>query len=73
MTPELWHRLNKILLLTWELDAGDRAPFLDRICCGEPEMRSKIESLPAADERIGYVLASPAIEVARAPSGCRRA
>lgn len=65
MTPELWQRINEILLQTWELDAGRRAAFLDQVC-HEPELRSKIESLLSADERIGDFLASPAIEVARA-------
>src|SRR5580658_10450190 len=66
MTPELWQRVNEILLRAWEVDAGDRAGFLDRACRDEPEVRSKVESLLASDERIGEFLAAPAIEVARA-------
>ena len=72
MRPELWQRINEILLHTWELDAGDRAAFLDQVCRGEPELRSKIESLLAADERIGDFLASPAIEVARAQAAAAK-
>lgn len=66
MTPELWQRVNEILLQSWELDSGDRAAFLDQACRDEPELRSKIESVLAADRRIGDFLASPAMEGALA-------
>ncbi|HTA43242.1 MAG TPA: protein kinase [Bryobacteraceae bacterium] len=66
MTPELWQRVNEIVLHAWDVEAGNRAAFLDQACRDEPELRSKVESLLAADERVGEFLASPAIELARA-------
>jgi serine/threonine-protein kinase len=59
LTTERWRRLTPILDEAFELDAADRAAFLDRACEGDPELRADVESFLEADRASGEFLREP--------------
>ena len=59
LTTERWRRLTPILDEAFELDASDRAAFLDRACEGDPELRADVESFLEADRASGEFLREP--------------
>jgi hypothetical protein len=50
MTPERWRKVEELFLLSLEREASQRAPFLDEVCAGDPDLRDEIELLLAYDE-----------------------
>jgi serine/threonine protein kinase/TolB-like protein len=64
MTPERWRQIDQLYHDALERDAGRRAPFLDRACAGDAELRRDVESLLASHERAGGFIAEPALKVA---------
>src|SRR5262245_34716665 len=64
MTPERWQRIDKLLEEALELEASERAAFLDQACAGDEEMRRKVEALLVAHGRAQSFIETPALEVA---------
>lgn len=49
MTPERWNQINALFLEAVKLAPADRPVFLDQACAADPELRSEVERLLAAD------------------------
>lgn len=64
MTPERYKRIGELYHAALEIDADERAAFLDRECSGDAELRSEVESLIASHEQSADFIASPALGVA---------
>src|SRR5262245_34197984 len=64
MKPERWKQIEEIYDAALNLDANRRAPFLDRACDGDEELRQEVASLLASDGQAGSFLAVPAVEIA---------
>src|SRR5437773_3897042 len=60
---ERWQTVKKILQPALELTSSERAPFLDRECGGDAELRREVESLIAAHSEASGRFESPAVEV----------
>jgi serine/threonine protein kinase len=50
MNPERWRQIEALYQSALELQATDRASFLDEACAGDEELRREVESLLAANE-----------------------
>jgi serine/threonine protein kinase/tetratricopeptide (TPR) repeat protein len=61
LTPERWHRIDSILDAAFELPVDARDAYLERACSGDPELRSRVDALLAADREAGDFLAAPLI------------
>ena len=59
MSPEQEQRIKVLLQSALELDANERASFLDRACAGDLSLRQEVESLIAAQERATGPISSP--------------
>jgi len=59
MTPERWQKIDHILDDMLELEACERARFLDQACAEDVELRSEVESLLAASEQSGNFIELP--------------
>ncbi|HSM59138.1 MAG TPA: serine/threonine-protein kinase, partial [Longimicrobiales bacterium] len=59
LTPARWRRIEQILDEAFELEPDERAPFVDRACAGEPELRAEVRALVAADRSAGAFLEPP--------------
>lgn len=64
MTPERWQKVDKIFQAAIELNAVERAAFLDTSCAGDEQLRDEIESLISSDEQGLSLIDDPAFEVA---------
>src|SRR5262245_38329065 len=62
MKPERWQHIDKLLGEALELEAGQRAAFLDQACAGDEELRRKIDALLAAHEEAKSFIEVPAFE-----------
>ena len=49
LTPERWARLDAMLDQALDLPPERRSAFLDRVCAGEPRLRSEVEALLKAE------------------------
>ena len=67
MTPERWRRITKVFHLARERDAGARRAFLDEACAGDPDLRSEVEQLLAADHEAGRFGERPVLPDADTP------
>ncbi|MBS1792127.1 MAG: serine/threonine-protein kinase [Acidobacteria bacterium] len=56
MTPEQWERVGQIYQAALELKSADRAAYLDQACGGDHSLRKEVESLLAADGKVGDFL-----------------
>ena len=54
-----WRRVEAILDLALDLPPKERVDLLDQACAGDPELRSKVEALLAADKKAGSFLGVP--------------
>jgi eukaryotic-like serine/threonine-protein kinase len=59
-TAERWRRLAPIFDEVLDLEPEARAPYLDRVCAGDPSLRVDAEALLAADATSGDFLEVPA-------------
>jgi serine/threonine protein kinase/Tol biopolymer transport system component len=64
MTPERHRQIGELYHATLELEAAQRAEFLDRACANDHELRREVESLIAAHEQAADFIAAPALAVA---------
>jgi len=53
MVEDRWERLAPLLGQALDLPPEERGPFLDRMCGGDPALRSEIEDLLRADSQAG--------------------
>ncbi len=63
MTPERWEKVEHHYHAALELEPGQRAAFLQKTCGGDEELCREVESLLAAHEQAGSLIAAPALEV----------
>ena len=56
MTAERWHRIKFVFEQADAAPLQERAPLLDRLCAGDPELRREVEQLLAADNPATFVL-----------------
>ena len=70
MLIERWERMKDLLHQAMQLAPEERAPFLDRVCNSDEELRAEVESLLVADEglRSSFMQARPASEPVSATS-----
>ncbi len=57
VTPERWKHIEALLDRALELPTTERSKFLEQVCENDPELRAEVESLLAADEQGGGMLA----------------
>ena len=62
MTPERWRQVEELYHAVVELDAGAQTAFLAQACDDE-ELRREVESLLAAHDEAGSLIAAPALEL----------
>jgi non-specific serine/threonine protein kinase/serine/threonine-protein kinase len=60
MTSAHWQRLKELFSTVSELEAGQRAAFLDR-ACGDPQLRAELDSLLEANQVPEVVIDQPAL------------
>lgn len=59
-----WQQIDRVFQAALECKPDERPAFLDEVCSGDPELRSRIESLLSTDGQEWDLLSKPAIEVA---------
>jgi serine/threonine protein kinase/Tol biopolymer transport system component len=62
MTPERWQKVDEIFQAAIELNADERAAFLDNSCAGDEELRYEVESLISSDEQGLSFIDEPAFQ-----------
>lgn len=62
MTPERWEQIGQLYHEALQVEPAARAPFLDRLCAGDDELRREVESLLAADAEADGFIAATAFE-----------
>lgn len=71
MPTERWEEIDRVFDAALDLDASDRAAFLDKACAGDDELRREVESLLAAHQRADKFIESPAMEHAARSAAAR--
>ena len=66
MTPEQWEQIGQVYEAAKELQAAERAAFLDQACAGDEALRREVDSLLATERSIGDFIAAPALKDAAA-------
>ena len=61
MNPERWKRVKELLDVSLGLAPGERADYLTRVCEGDTELRTEVESLIEAHEAAGDLFETPAL------------
>ena len=64
ITPERWQQVDQVYQAAMQCDSSARKSLLDRVCDGDPDLRSEVESLLEANERGKAFLESPAVQMA---------
>jgi len=64
MTPERYRLIGELYHAALELEASERAAFLERACANDGELRREVESLVVAHEKSEDFIVAPALEVA---------
>src|SRR5262245_13103788 len=64
MTPERWQQIEKLFHAALDLEAKDRAAFLEEACAGDESLRREVESLLAHKQKPEGFMAAPAVEQA---------
>ena len=64
MTPERYRQVGDLYHAALEVDASERAAFLERACAGDDDLRHEVESLIASHEQATQFIAAPALAVA---------
>jgi serine/threonine protein kinase len=58
MTPERWQQLKELLAPALDLEVSQRSAYLERVCLGDPSLRSALERLLAAEDNAGTAFLS---------------
>src|SRR2546430_17593061 len=61
MTPERWEQVGKLYQAALALQPAERETFLDDACGDDTARRREVESLLAAEDRVGSFLAAGAM------------
>ncbi len=64
MTPERYRQIGELYHAALEVNADDRAAFLDGACAEDQELRREVESLIASHEQASDFIATPALALA---------
>src|SRR6516165_741552 len=64
MDAERWQKIEQLCCAALEREPSERPAFLEKACCGDEELRRKVESLVARDQQAENFLRSPALEMA---------
>jgi len=64
MEPERWQKIVDLADSASELAGEQQTAFLDRVCAGDDEMRSEVESLLASDHQVNSFIEEPAFGIA---------
>ena len=64
MTPERYQQIGELYHAALDIDAGERAAFLERECAGDEKLRREVESLIKSHEQSENFIATPALSVA---------
>src|SRR6266704_2533517 len=64
MNPERWRQIDEVFQAAVELEPAQRPAFLDEVCTGDQLLRSKVETMLAADDRGWDLIEQPALEMA---------
>jgi serine/threonine protein kinase len=64
MTPERWQQVKDIFNSAITYRPEERSLFISRVCSGDEELRSEVESLIASHEQSGSFIDKPAFEAA---------
>src|SRR5262249_56008183 len=64
MTPERYEQVCQICYDALELEASQRADFLDRACASDESLRREVEAMLANEGRAESFLDAPAFEIA---------
>src|SRR5215813_1159409 len=64
MTPERYRLIGELYHAALELEASERAAFLERPCANDRELHREVESLIVAHEKSEDFIVAPALEVA---------
>jgi TolB-like protein/Flp pilus assembly protein TadD len=64
MTPERYRQIGELYHAALEVEADERAAFLERTCVGDAELRQKVESLINSNEQAKDFIEVPALAVA---------
>jgi serine/threonine-protein kinase len=67
VTSKRWQEIDKLLEGALELDAGERAAFLDQACAGDETLRRKVDALLISHEREARSVETPALEMTAQP------
>jgi serine/threonine protein kinase len=64
LNPERWQQVREILDKTIALRTSERSPYLDKVCTGDLELRTEVESLLGSHEQAGSIfLNTPAVDL----------
>ncbi len=64
MEPERWRRVEDLYHSALDRHQNDRAPFLERACEGDEDLRREVESLLSCNNQAADFIESPALQVA---------
>jgi len=67
MKTENWQQIKVVFHGAVELPPGERAQYLDRVCSGQGELRSEVESLLRSYQEAGDLLEEPALRLEQSP------
>jgi hypothetical protein len=59
VTPEYWQKVEKVLEAARDLEASQRAAFLDQACAGDDEMRREVDSLLIHQQADSFIETPP--------------
>ncbi|HEY6924620.1 MAG TPA: serine/threonine-protein kinase [Steroidobacteraceae bacterium] len=62
VNPDRWQRIKDVFAAAIELEAGDRAAFLDETCAGDAELLDEVQSLLTAHSNSGDFIERSALE-----------
>jgi serine/threonine protein kinase len=60
-TLDDWPRVKRVLENALEREGAERQAYLDQVCGTDAELRSRVERMLAADDRLGNFLETPAV------------
>ena len=65
MNPERWEIVKEVFEAALELDPEQHAPYLDRACAGDAEVRREVEAMLIADGQAGPFIDTPVFATAQ--------
>jgi eukaryotic-like serine/threonine-protein kinase len=65
MNPERWEVVKEVFEAALELDPEQHAPYLDRACAGDAEVRREVEAMLIADGQAGPFIDTPVFATAQ--------